>query len=270
MTAQVLSSVTAGPPVGSPALGRAPHTPRWVRGPRAGTRTAHAAHTPGRAGAGKSHQWWRSVPDADASSNALHHRVSLGLQGRADPPRPTAAAQRIQLVGFARPSAPSVPTMGRQSGPHKTCGACPHTDRPHIERRAGLAPAFPRRKRGVFPWTTNATPADRSCSNQLKINCTRGRGAPTPLPPPWPDQQAPNRPRTCPAAPSTVAWTQTRQTLQHPGGQSTPQPLQQRTDSPEASAHRAVLDPHLASSWPPGVQRPTGPERWGVRPVRSV
>jgi hypothetical protein len=25
-----------------------------------------------------------------------------------------------------------------------------------MERRAGLAPAFPRRKRGVFPWTTNA------------------------------------------------------------------------------------------------------------------
>lgn len=26
------------------------------------------------------------------------------------------------------------------------------------ERRAGLAPAFPRRKRDVFPWTTNALP----------------------------------------------------------------------------------------------------------------
>ena len=44
---------------------------------------------------------------------------------------------------------------------------------PVIERRAGLAPAFPRGKRGVFPWTTNAAPADRSYGDQLKIHYSR-------------------------------------------------------------------------------------------------
>ncbi len=38
------------------------------------------------------------------------------------------------------------------------------------ERRAGLAPASPRRKRGVFPWTTNALPTNQSCGDQLVIN----------------------------------------------------------------------------------------------------
>jgi hypothetical protein len=64
--------------------------------------------------------------------------------------------------------------------------------RPLFERRAGLAPAFPRRKRGVFPWTTNAAPADRSWSDQLKIHYSRWKeelepdaaGVPNPFPNP--------------------------------------------------------------------------------------
>ncbi|WP_328825844.1 hypothetical protein OHT77_00410 [Streptomyces sp. NBC_00252] len=42
-----------------------------------------------------------------------------------------------------------------------------------IERRAGLAPAFPHGKRDVFPWTTNAAPADWSYGDQLKIHYRR-------------------------------------------------------------------------------------------------
>ncbi len=39
-----------------------------------------------------------------------------------------------------------------------------------IERRAGLAPASPRRKRDVFPWTTNAQPTGRNSVDALKID----------------------------------------------------------------------------------------------------
>ncbi len=38
-----------------------------------------------------------------------------------------------------------------------------------VERRAGLAPASPCRKRGVFPWTTNARPTTRSSGGLVKI-----------------------------------------------------------------------------------------------------
>src|SRR5687768_11417747 len=41
-----------------------------------------------------------------------------------------------------------------------------------MERRAGLAPAFPRRKRGVFPWTTNAQLTTGKTSGALKIHST--------------------------------------------------------------------------------------------------
>lgn len=39
-----------------------------------------------------------------------------------------------------------------------------------MERRAGLAPAFPRRKRDVFPWTTNAQPTTGKLGGVLKIH----------------------------------------------------------------------------------------------------
>ncbi len=41
-----------------------------------------------------------------------------------------------------------------------------------MERRAGLAPAFPRRKRDVFPWTTNAQPTTGKPGGVLKIHST--------------------------------------------------------------------------------------------------
>jgi len=43
-------------------------------------------------------------------------------------------------------------------------------DRVSTERRAGLAPAFPRRKRGVFPWTTDASPTGGSPSDRHEVN----------------------------------------------------------------------------------------------------
>jgi hypothetical protein len=46
-----------------------------------------------------------------------------------------------------------------------------------IERWAGLAPAFPRRKRGVFPWTTNASLVSACFGDQFKIYCTPGTWA---------------------------------------------------------------------------------------------
>ncbi|WP_437022843.1 SURF1 family cytochrome oxidase biogenesis protein [Streptomyces sp. enrichment culture] len=54
------------------------------------------------------------------------------------------------------------------------------------ERRAGLAPASPRRKRGVFPWTTNAVPATgisrRPAQDQHSTEGRSGPPAPAELP----------------------------------------------------------------------------------------
>lgn len=67
----------------------------------------------------------------------------------------------------------------RRRATHEPCPA--HRGGGYVsERRAGLAPAFPRRKRGIFPWTTDAVPVDRSCGDQLKIPSRARTRAPGP------------------------------------------------------------------------------------------
>ncbi|NUS89567.1 MAG: hypothetical protein HOY75_44430 [Streptomyces sp.] len=67
------------------------------------------------------------------------HAATTRERRRRRPPHPTAPWP-------ARRPPPAAPGPGRQKGPVPRIGG-----RDLMERRAGLAPAFPRRKRGVLP-----------------------------------------------------------------------------------------------------------------------
>ncbi|WP_443077843.1 hypothetical protein [Streptomyces sp. NBC_01450] len=91
-----------------------------------------------------------------------------------------------------------VPRLIRSSRRQKT-SPFRSTGRGSAERRAGLAPAFPRRKRGVFPWTTNARLAAVRSGGKLTVNhsSSHGRGVEG-FPPFVVSPPCPRIPRNCP------------------------------------------------------------------------
>ena len=118
---------TAAPAAGTSAVTR----PQWDRARPSGTKTA-AART-SRHGA--------VAPAASRQGTPRASRVGPPLVFRArSPPRRLRHRRSARMTGREKALSRSV------------------RDRAFMERRAGLAPAFPRRKRGVFPWTTNAAP----------------------------------------------------------------------------------------------------------------
>lgn len=98
--------------------------------------------------------------------------------------------------------------------------ACRETVRAHpvsgvgssSERRAGLAPASPRRKRGVFPWTTNARPAARSSGDRDKIHYSArhlSRWSPDPGPGRHRARRTTSAAAACASPPRTRSWRPT-------------------------------------------------------------
>ncbi|KPI12273.1 hypothetical protein OK006_3997 [Actinobacteria bacterium OK006] len=161
---------SAGPRYG-PAL---PHRPG--RGPGAGAAVGRRVWPYGV----KRPPLARTAPPAGRPSRARScARPSAGSRSASSRTPLTRAGQAYGDSSAALSSGCPGGLLARRRGPPAIKKAAPPPGdrrRGCAERRAGLAPASPRRKRGVFPWTTNARPtagSSAACSRSMVAQSQR-------------------------------------------------------------------------------------------------